>query len=535
MSQPEYFTFDEYQVRRAKLDEIRSLGVDPYPHHYCPSHEVATVLEQYEGDEIGDYDAALERKSDHVCVAGRIVLHRAMGKNIFAQIQEGGKRVQVLFARDITQVVGLSKDAEVSSHKFLEKKLDLGDIIGVEGHVFRTGKGELTIFATNVMLLTKSLLPLPDKHSGLVDKEVRYRKRWVDMIANPEVMDTFVMRSRIVSLIREYFGKANFLEVETPVLERIYGGAQAKPFKSHLNALHMEMYLRIALEISLKKLIVGGMNRVYEIGRLFRNEGIDATHNPEFTSIEFYSAYWDYNDQMKFTEGLYEFVAKKLFGTTKIGIRKDRQGNEHEVDLKTPWIRISMIDAIKKYGKYDVDKLSDEEMRKILREKTTLDRKKIAVAERGILISQMFEEFVESHLIQPHFIIDHPIETTPLCKSHRDPHLAKKGIVERFEGFILGMETCNAYTELNDPLIQRELLERQERLLESGDEEANPLDEEFLEAISQGMPPCGGCGIGIDRFIMLFTNQHSIRDVIFFPLMKPLGMDEKVLEEAPSV
>jgi lysyl-tRNA synthetase class 2 len=339
-------------------------------------------------------------------------------------------------------------------------------------------------------------------------------------------METFKLRSKILANIRAYFAKSDFMEVETPVLERVYGGAQAAPFTTHLNALHMNMYLRIALEISLKKLIVGGFSRVYEIGKLFRNEGIDATHNPEFTSVECYASYWDYNDVMRFTEGLYEFLAKELFGTSKIGFRKDKKGNEHEIDVAAPWIRISMIDSIKKYADIDVNNLSDEEMREILINKETIDPAQIKKMPRGILTAKLFEEFVEEHLIQPHFIIDHPIETTPLCKPHRDPELAKKGIVERFEGFILGSEICNAYTELNDPLLQRKLLEAQDRLLQAGDAEANPIDEEFLEAICQGMPPCGGLGIGIDRLIMLFSGESSIRDVIYFPLMKQVTEKE---------
>lgn len=527
MNQPDYFDFEEYQVRLAKLAEIRSLGIDPYPHHYCPSHEIGSVLSQYQDDPVATYEEAERRKSDFVCVAGRLVLHRPMGKNIFVQVQEGSDQIQVLFNRDITQVEGL-EDKEITAHKFLEKKLDLGDIIGIEGHMFRTHKGELTVFAHNVMLLCKSLLPLPDKHSGLADKEVRYRKRWLDLIVNQEVMKTFKTRSQIISLIREYFGRSDFMEVETPVLERVYGGAQAKPFTTYLNALHMDMFMRISLEIPLKKLIIGGMNRVFEIGRVFRNEGIDATHNPEFTSVECYATYWDYNDVMKFTENLYEFIAKEIFGTTKIGKRKDKRGNEHEIDLKTPWIRISMIDSLKKYAQFDVEKYSDSELKAYLLKHTSIDPESIKDAPRGILVAKCFEELVEHHLIQPHFIIDHPIETTPLCKLHRNPELAKRNIVERFEGFILGTEICNAYTELNDPLLQRELLERQERLLQAGDEEANPIDEEFLEAICQGMPPCGGLGIGIDRLMMLFTGESSIRDVIFFPMMRSKEADAEI-------
>ena len=520
MSEPEYFSFEEYQNRLAKLSEIKALGVDPFPHVFMPTHEVEAVLSLYKDQEVGNFEEAEAKQTDFVTLGGRIVLHRSMGKNIFAQIQEGTARIQVLFNRDHTLVKGLEEGKEITAHKFLEKKLDLGDIIGVEGHVFRTHKGELTVYATEVTLLCKSLLSLPDKHSGFKDKEARYRKRWVDLISHPEVMETFRLRSKIISNIRAYFAKSDFMEVETPILERVYGGAQAEPFTTHLNALHMNMYLRIALEISLKKLIVGGFSRVFEIGKVFRNEGMDATHNPEFTSIECYATYWDYNDVMRFTEGLYEFLAKELLGTTKIGFRRDKKGNEHEIDVATPWIRISMIDSIKQYGDIDVDALSDEEMREILIKSESFDPKEVNKMPRGIMIAKLFEEFVEHHLIQPHFIIDHPIETTPLCKLHRDPELAKKGIVERFEGFVLGTEICNAYTELNDPVLQRKLLEAQDRLLKAGDAEANPIDEEFIEAICQGMPPCGGLGIGIDRLVMLFSGESSIRDVIYFPLMR---------------
>lgn len=526
MSKPDYFSFDEFKVRQAKLAEIRELGVDPYPHHFCPSHDVKAVCEQYKDKEVGTYEEAMEKKSDHVVLGGRLLLHRAMGKNIFAQIQEELGKIQLMFNRDTTKVKGLKKDAGITDHKFIEKKLDLGDVIGVEGHLFRTQKGELTVMVHEVTLLTKSLLPLPDKHAGLKDKEMRYRKRHLDLISSPEVMETFIMRSKIISSMRAFFEKEGFLEVETPTLERLYGGAQAKPFATHLNALHIDMYMRIALELPLKKLIVGGFNRVFQIGKLFRNEGIDATHNPEFTSVEFYAAYWDYNDQMKFTERLFEYIATKLFGTTKIGMRKDRQGNEHEIDLKAPWPRLSMHEAIRQFGGHDVDKMSDDEMRAALKEH--MDHEKVdGITETGLLIQEMFEVFVEHHLISPHFIIDHPIETTPLCKLHRNKDLAKKGIVERFEMFMLGMEFCNAYTELNDPELQRDLLERQERLLEAGDEEASPLDEEFLEAVYQGMPPNGGNGIGIDRLVMLFTGETSIRDVIFFPVMKDTAASEK--------
>ena len=520
-NQVEYHGYEEYKNRVAKLEEIRNLGVDPYPHKYSNTHAIKEVLANYtDEDEIGSFDDGKEKRSDHVKVSGRIVLHRCMGKNIFASIQEEGERIQVLFNRDATKVASLSEDAAVSAHKFLEKKVDLGDIVGVEGHLFRTKKGEITIFASEVTLLCKAVLPLPDKHSGLVDKEARYRKRWLDMISSKEVIDTFKMRSKITSLLRKYLEDAGFLGVETPVLEGLYGGAQARPFTTHLNALKKDLFMRIATELPLKKLVVGGIPKVYQIGKIFRNEGIDATHNPEFTTVEYYASYWDYKDMMEFTENLYVFLAKEIFGTTAIGERQDRQGNVHQIDVKAPWIRMTMKEATKTYGKYDVDSMSEEEMRKELKEKSELSPDKIKKANKGLLISYMFEEFAEHHLIQPHFIIDHPIETTPLCKLHRDEFQARQGIVERFEAFMLGMEACNAYSELNDPILQRKLLEDQQRLLEEGDDEASPLDEEFIESICQGMPPCSGNGIGIDRLVMLFTGETSIRDVIFFPMMR---------------
>lgn len=396
----------------------------------------------------------------------------------------------------------------------------MGDILGIEGNLFRTQKGEVTIFAKRVTLLCKSLLPLPDKHSGLADKGVRYRKRWLDLIARPDVMHTFIMRSRILKLIRAYFDSQGFLEIETPVLQNVYGGAQARPFTTKLHALDQEMFLRISLEIPLKKLIVGGHLKIFEIGKVFRNEGIDRTHNPEFTELEAYAAYWDYNDMMVLTEQLFEEIALKLYGTTELKFRSEKEDQEITVDLKTPWKRLSMKDSLKVYASIDVDALSEDAMRKLLLDTHAIDPKVIKNATRGKLISLLFEEFAEKHLIQPHHIIDHPIETTPLCKLHRDPHLRAEKFVERFETFILGNEFCNSYTELNDPILQRELLVEQAEKRASGDEEAAPLDEEFIEAICQGMPPTGGLGIGLDRLCMLFLGVHSIRDVLYFPLIR---------------
>jgi lysyl-tRNA synthetase, class II len=520
MIEPEYHKHEEFINRTQKLAEIQALGIDPYPPKFSPSVTFHELTSKWEGKELGQSEEAAEGKTESVKVAGRLVLFRAMGKNAFAHLQDETGRIQIMFNRDLTQVERFQPTPEMSSIKFIEKKIDLGDIIGIEGNLFRTQKGELTIFAKRITLLCKTLLPLPDKHSGLADKGVRYRKRWLDFIAHPEVVHTFQMRSRILQLIRQYFERLGFMEVETPVLQNVYGGAQAKPFITQLNALEQEMFLRISLEIPLKKLIVGGLLKVFEIGKVFRNEGIDRTHNPEFTELEAYAAYWDYNDMMVLTENLFEEIAMKLFGTTKLTF-KSEDGIEKIIDLKTPWKRLSMKDSIKLYGNLDVDCLNVDQMRTVLLDKGTVDPKEIHTATRGALIALLFEEFVEEHLIQPHHIIDHPIETTPLCKLHRDPKLREEHFVERFETFILGGEFCNSYTELNDPILQRKLLVEQSQKRAAGDEEASPLDEEFIEAICQGLPPTGGLGIGIDRLVMLLTSVHSIRDILFFPLMRP--------------
>ncbi len=517
IQKPDYHKQEAFLTRKAKLDELLEMGMDPYPAKFEQSNGLGAINSKYEGQDVGTFEEAMEGKSDHAIIAGRIILFRPMGTNIFGHLLDETHKIQVLFNRDHTMVKGLPQDQ--SAIKFIEKKLDLGDIIGVEGNLFRTQTGELTLFAKEVTLLCKSLLPLPDKHKGIVDKGMRYRKRWLDLITHQEVGEQLRLRSRIVALIRKYYAEHGFLEVETPILQNIYGGAAAKPFVTHHNALSQDMYLRIALEIALKKLVVGGINRVYEIGKVFRNEGIDRTHNPEFTMLEAYAAYWDYNDVMVFTETLYERLALEIFGTTNLGKREDKKGNVHEINVKAPWIRLTMKEAIKVYGKIDVNQLSDEQIREKLHSR--VDPEKMIDAPRGILIALMFEEFAEEHLIQPHHITDHPIETTPLCKLHRDPASRKERLVERFESFILGMECCNAYTELNDPILQRELLEEQAMMKEAGDAEANPMDEEFIEAICQGMPPTGGLGIGIDRLCMLFTGVHSIRDVLFFPVMRP--------------
>jgi len=518
---PEYHSHEEFQNRSRKLAELRALGIDPFPPKYVPTQKTLQITLDTEGKEIGHSDDAAAGNTPTVFVSGRLVLFRAMGKNAFAQIQDETGRIQVMFNRDQTKVYGFLPTEDLSHIKCIEKKFDLGDLLGIEGNLFKTQRGELTIFAKTVTLLCKSLLPLPDKHSGLADKGVRYRKRWLDLITEPKSMERFRLRSRILSSIRDYFEEAGFEEVETPVLQNTYGGAAAHPFTTHLLALHQDMFLRISLEIPLKKLIVGGMQKIFEIGKVFRNEGIDKTHNPEFTMLEAYASGWDYNDMMEFAENLFESLALNLFGDTKIRFCPEGEATAQIIDLKAPWKRLSMKDAIKIYVHLDVDKMTDEQMRSHLIQETRLEPKAVHKATRGHLIAMLFGELAEPHLIQPHHIIDHPIETTPLCKLHRDPALRKEGFVERFESFILGREMCNSYTELNDPELQRQLLVQQADAKAQGDLEANPLDEEFIEAICQGMPPTGGIGFGIDRLVMLLTGAESIRDILFFPIMRP--------------
>lgn len=522
----EFEKLEEYSNRLRKLQEINDLKINPYPHQFNPTHSTIQLDKEYKGVTIGLSEDAAAGETPEVCVAGRTVLFRAMGKNAFGHIQDHTGRIQVMFNRDLTEIADYTTQDPPTPEspktiKVIEKKFDLGDIIGIEGNLFFTQKGELTIYAKKVTLLCKTLLPLAEKHSGLADKEIRYRKRWLDLISNEEVRDTFRKRSKIISMIRNHFENEDFIEVETPVLQSIYGGAEARPFITKLNALDQEMFMRISLEIPLKKLIVGGMHKVFEIGKVFRNEGIDRTHNPEFTLLEAYAAYWDYNDMMRTMENLVEKLALKLHGTTVLHAVNPETEEKWEIDVKAPWKRLTMKESIKQYADIDIDTLSDKELYKLVIDCGHLETKKVKTFPRGLMIAALFEHKVEPQLIQPHHITDFPIETTPLCKPHRDKEEREKGIVERFESFIMGGEFCNAYTELNDPVIQRRLLEDQAERKASGDADASPFDHEFLEAIYQGMPPTGGIGIGIDRLVMLLTSSTSIRDVLFFPWMKP--------------
>ncbi|WP_201456329.1 lysine--tRNA ligase [Chlamydia sp. 17-3921] len=519
---------EDFLYRSGKLHEIRALGVEPYPYEYSNCSRVETILKTFSEKILGDSEAATNKLTPKVKIAGRLVLFRSMGKNAFGQILDYNQKIQVMFNRDFTHIFGLSSDAEISSMKFIEKKLDLGDILGIEGFLFFTHSGELTVLVETVTLLCKSLISLPDKHAGLCDKEVRYRKRWLDLICSQTVSNTFLKRSRIIKLIREYMDAHEFLEVETPILQNIYGGAEARPFVTELEALHSEMFLRISLEIALKKILVGGTPRVYEIGKVFRNEGIDRTHNPEFTMIEAYAAYMDYHGIMDFVENLVEHVVRCLNnGSSVITYSHWREGPQ-EVDFKAPWIRMTMKESIKTYGGIDVDLHGDHELRELLKTKTTLSEESFIKANRGMLVALLFDELVSENLVAPHHITDHPVETTPLCKSLRS---GESTYVERFESFCLGKELCNAYSELNDPIQQRKLLEEQltrKELLP--DSECHPIDEEFLEALCQGMPPAGGFGIGIDRLVMILTDSASIRDVLYFPVMRRLAKDEDFKE-----
>lgn len=478
------------KVRREKLANLQEAGKDPF--------QITKYDVTHHSREIKDNFETLEGKT--VSIAGRIMQKRVMGKASFCNVQDLQGNIQTYVARD--------NIGEESYADF--KKYDVGDIVGVKGEVFKTKTGEISIHAAEVTLLSKSLQILPEKFHGLTNTDIRYRQRYTDLIMNQDVKDTFVKRSKIISAIRRYLDSQNFMEVETPMLVANAGGAAARPFETHYNALDEDVKLRISLELYLKRLIVGGMERVYEIGRVFRNEGLDTRHNPEFTLMELYQAYTDYNGMMDLTENMFRYVAQEVCGTTLIPYA------EEMIDLGKPFERLTMIDAVKKYSGVDFNEIKTlEEARKIADEKGVEyeDRHK-----RGDILNLFFEAYVEEHLIQPTFIMDHPIEISPLTKKKPDA----PDYVERFELFITGREMCNAYSELNDPIDQRERFKAQEEALSQGDEEANRTDEDFLRALEIGMPPTGGIGYGIDRLVMLLTNSPSIRDVLLFPTMKSL-------------
>ena len=496
------------KVRREKLADLQANGKNPFEiTKYDVTCHAMDVKENYE-----------EMEGKQVSLAGRVMQKRVMGKASFCNILDQSGNIQSYVARDSV--------GEEAYKDF--KKLDIGDIVGIEGEVFKTKTGEISIHASAVKLLSKSLQILPEKYHGLTNTDMRYRQRYVDLIMNPDARDTFIKRSKILSSIRRYLDGQGFLEVETPMLVSNAGGAAARPFETHFNALNEDFKLRISLELYLKRLIVGGLERVYEIGRVFRNEGLDTRHNPEFTLMELYQAYTDYNGMMDLTENLYRHVAQEVLGTTTITY------NGVEMDLGKPFERITMVDAVKKYAGVDWNEV-----------KTTEDAKKLADEhhveyeerhKKGDILSLFFEEFAEEHLIQPTFVTDHPIEISPLTKKKpEDPEY-----VERFEFFMNGWEMANAYSELNDPIDQRERFKAQEELLAQGDEEANTTDEDFLNALEIGMPPTGGIGFGIDRMCMLLTDSAAIRDVLLFPTMKSIGGAEgkktdKKEESEPAV
>ena len=493
---------DVLAIRRQKLDELRAEGHDPFViTKYDRTHHSSDIKDNFE---------ALEGKE--VSVAGRLMSKRIMGKASFCHVQDLMGTVQAYVARDC---VG---DDEYRSFK----KLDIGDIVGIKGTVFKTKTGEISIHANDLTLLSKSLQVLPEKFHGLTNTDLRYRQRYVDLIMNPESKDTLIKRSKIISAVRRYLDSEGFLEVETPMLVSNAGGAAARPFETHFNALDADFKLRISLELYLKRLIVGGLEKVYEIGRVFRNEGIDTRHNPEFTLMELYQAYTDYHGMMDLTENLYRHVAREVLGTDVITY------NGTQIDLGKPFERITMLDAVKKYSGVDFNEIhSDDEAKAVAKEKG------VAFEERhrkGDILNLFFEEFAEEHMIQPTFVMDHPVEISPLTKKKPDA----PDYVERFEFYMNGWEMANAYSELNDPIDQRERFRAQEELLAQGDEEANHTDEDFLNALEIGMPPTGGIGFGIDRMCMLLTNSSAIRDVLLFPTMKPLDSDKKVSKEVSA-
>lgn len=478
--------------RLQKFEDLKEAGKDPF--------DVYKVERTHTSKEVKDNYDTLEGKD--VTVAGRLISKRVHGKAGFSDLYDRYGKIQ-LYIR--INDVGEEKLKEYKSY-------DIGDILSVTGRVFKTKTEEISIHITDFELVAKSLKPLPEKWHGLKDPDLRYRQRYVDLIINSDVRDTFLKRTAIIKSIREFLDNKDYIEVETPILSSIAGGAAAKPFTTHHNALDIDMYLRIATELYLKRLIVGGFEKVYEIGKCFRNEGMDIRHNPEYTSIELYEAFADYNDMMEITENMIAYVCEKVLGTTKV-VYEDT-----EIDFKPPWNRITMVEAVKKFANVDFDEVKDdEEAREIAKEKHIELKKELKDCSKGDILDAMFEEFCEEKFIQPTFVMDYPVEISPLTKKKR----GNPKFTERFEGFIFGREICNAYSELNDPIVQRERFMQQLKERELGDDEAYMMDEDFLNALEIGMPPTGGLGIGVDRLVMFLTNATSIRDVILFPTMKP--------------
>lgn len=487
---------DPWKIRLEKLDLFRQADIEPYADRYVRTHKTLEVLEQFE-----------ELEGQEVSVAGRIMSKRDQGKIIFAHIQDFSGRIQIYIRKD-----------ELGETLFeLITKFDVGDIIGVEGKVFRTKRGEVSIHARTVKLLSKAMRPLPEKFHGLTNVEIRYRQRYLDLIVNPDVRQVFVTRSKIIRFMREFLEEREFLEVETPTLHTIPGGAAARPFSTHHNALDIDLYLRIALELPLKRLIVGGFEKVYEIGRTFRNEGISIKHNPEFTMMELYQAYANYEDIMELTEEMIAYIVQKIHGTLEITY----QGQP--LKFQTPWRRLTMVDGILEYSGVDFGSIKTDEQARLVAQKKGLHVE--AGASRGKIINEFFEEFVEPNLIQPTFLMGHPVEISPLAKRNAD----QPEYTDRFEAFIFGRELANAFSELNDPIDQRQRFEAQAAERANGDDEAHLMDEDFVQALEYGLPPTGGLGIGIDRLVMFLTDSASIRDVILFPTMRP--RDESVQDE----
>lgn len=485
---------DQLLVRREKLQSLKDKGLDPFGGRFERTHTSGEITAQFDSFSKEE----LEEKEAEVVIAGRIMTKRGKGKAGFAHVQDLSGQIQIYVRKD---TVG-----EDSYDLFT--MTDLGDIVGIKGKVFKTNVGELSVKATEYVYLTKSLRPLPDKHHGLKDIEQRYRQRYLDLMTNPESQQTFIARSRIIQSMRRYLDNNGYLEVETPMMHSIAGGASARPFVTHHNALDMELYMRIAIELHLKRLIVGGMEKVYEIGRVFRNEGVSTRHNPEFTMIELYEAYADYTDIMRLTENVISHVAEDVIGTTTI------EYGDYTIELKPEWRRLHMVDAVKEYTGVDFwREMSDEEARQLAKEHGIEYKETMQF---GHVINEFFEQKVEEKLIQPTFVYGHPVEISPLAKKNpEDPRFT-----DRFELFIVGREHANAFTELNDPIDQRERFEAQLKEREQGNDEAHEMDDDFIEALEYGMPPTGGLGIGIDRLVMLLTNSPSIRDVLLFPLMR---------------